>query len=295
MHRISERRGPKKGNNFRSHATMHHMDLEKELQNLVADIRRRQGLAQKRHPILSLVIGKAVATLLHRRDEFSLSMWLYRLESVLQQETGLPRMKICVRESPFLAPMEWALEIRKSEIARRTVVLGKRLVLGTPELLSKFLKLPMEELPEDPAFELPAVWLWPDEAEAAVDSGLLGLHATEVIVHQMGSLIRRNAANLLDRQTVADMLAELRASHPAVVDAVIPSPFSIGDVSAVLKDLLMESVPVADLVLILETMADNAALTTHPEMVLEFVPGDRPLPRSETVKRPFRHIRGTVA
>jgi flagellar biosynthesis protein FlhA len=63
----------------------------------------------------------------------------------------------------------------------------------------------------------------------------------------------------------------VKESYPALVDDLIPSMLSIGDVQKVLSKLLREKISVRDLVTILETLADNGGYTKDPEILTEYV------------------------
>jgi flagellar biosynthesis protein FlhA len=67
------------------------------------------------------------------------------------------------------------------------------------------------------------------------------------------------------------MLDHLKQSHPKVVEELVPNLLPLGSVVRVLQNLLREQVPIRDLLAILETMADWAAVSKDPEVLTEHV------------------------
>jgi flagellar biosynthesis protein FlhA len=83
--------------------------------------------------------------------------------------------------------------------------------------------------------------------------------------------LKQNAADLLGRQDVQEMVEALKESYPALVDEVVPGKVPLGVLHRVLQRLLQERVPIRDLVTILETLADMSDQTKDPEALTEHV------------------------
>src|SRR5690606_35581679 len=76
---------------------------------------------------------------------------------------------------------------------------------------------------------------------------------------------------LLGRQDVKRLLDELKEDESALVDEVVPSLLTVGDVQRVLQRLLREGVPIRDMVTILETLGDHARHTKDHGFLTERV------------------------
>jgi flagellar biosynthesis protein FlhA len=83
--------------------------------------------------------------------------------------------------------------------------------------------------------------------------------------------LKANAAELLGRQDVQEMIDSLKKSHPALVEEMIPAKISLGVLHRVLQRLLRERIPIRDLVTILEALGDAADQTKDPEILTEHV------------------------
>jgi flagellar biosynthesis protein FlhA len=118
---------------------------------------------------------------------------------------------------------------------------------------------------------MPAVWVTPELRLEAEASGFTVVEPATVISTHLMETIRQYGADLLTRQHTRELLDGLKEKHPALVDDVVPNKLSLGTVHRVLQRLLKESIPIRDLVSILEALSDAADQTKDPETLTEHV------------------------
>ena len=87
----------------------------------------------------------------------------------------------------------------------------------------------------------------------------------------LAETIRRHAHEILGRPETNQLLEGLKHDQPGLVEELIPSLVSMGDVEKVLQGLLRERVPIRDLATILEAVADAARTTKEPLFLTEAV------------------------
>jgi flagellar biosynthesis protein FlhA len=75
----------------------------------------------------------------------------------------------------------------------------------------------------------------------------------------------------LNRQDVQNLIDHVAQTNGKVVEELIPALLNVGQVQKVLQNLLAERVSIRDLLTILETLADYAALTKDPDLLTEYV------------------------
>ncbi len=75
----------------------------------------------------------------------------------------------------------------------------------------------------------------------------------------------------MGRQDVQILINNIKETHPALVEELIPKQLSLGEVQKVLSNLLCEGVSIRDMVTILETLADYAQVTHDADMLTEYV------------------------
>lgn len=102
-------------------------------------------------------------------------------------------------------------------------------------------------------------------------SGYTVVDPPSVVATHLTETIKRHAHELIGRQETKALLDNVKETHPALVDEVVPNLLSIGDVQKVLAKLLKEKVSIRDMVTILETLADYAAYTKDTDVLTEYV------------------------
>jgi flagellar biosynthesis protein FlhA len=94
-------------------------------------------------------------------------------------------------------------------------------------------------------------------------------------VDTLSSFVRATITNHLDefltREEVAELLNFARVDSPMVVQELVPNSLSLGQLRQVLQILLREQVPIRNLPLILNVLADNSVYTKDPYALAENV------------------------
>jgi flagellar biosynthesis protein FlhA len=142
---------------------------------------------------------------------------------------------------------------------------------------------PVEGIPtKEPAFGLDALWISSIDKERAQFAGYTVVDQSTVITTHLTELVRSHMHELLGRQETQYLIDTVAKDAPKVVEELIPTLLTVGQVQQVLGHLLREQVSIRDLKTILETMADWAPHVKHPEKLAEFV--RRKLSRTITAK-----------
>jgi flagellar biosynthesis protein FlhA len=100
-------------------------------------------------------------------------------------------------------------------------------------------------------------------------TGATVVDRVSVLITHLSSLISQNASRLLSREDVRLLTEGLKAVNPSVVDELIPSVLTLGEVQRVLCGLLQEQVPIRDIARIYESLSLKAKQTTNPEQLIE--------------------------
>jgi len=107
------------------------------------------------------------------------------------------------------------------------------------------------------------------QKETAEIAGFTLVDAESVLITHLAEVLKSHAAELLTRQDVQLLVEQVKRVNQAVVDELIPHVLSLGDLQKVLQGLLAEQVPIRDLVLILEALADSARQAKSIEELIE--------------------------
>ena len=187
------------------------------------------------------------------------------LRRKLALELGLIIPAVHTRDNMNLGPAEYAILVHGVEMARGRAPAGHVLVIS-----DRLDRLP-GVVETEPVFGLPAKWL-PVEQRVLAESGdATIIDRSSVITTHMAEIIRMNAAELLSRQEVKDLVDLVRQTDPAVVDELVSSDLTIAELQRVLQDLLSEGVPIRDIVRIIDVVGEQGRLTRDVRELTESV------------------------
>ncbi|MZQ81573.1 flagellar biosynthesis protein FlhA [Paenibacillus sp. 5J-6] len=182
-------------------------------------------------------------------------------------ELGVVVPVIRIRDNIQLRPNEYIIKIKGNTVARGELLLNHYLAMSPGIDDDSIAGIETTE----PAFGLPAIWIDESTKERAELSGYTVVDPPSVVATHLTEVIKKHTHELLGRQETKALIDNVRESYPALVDDLIPSVLSIGDVQKVLAKLLKEKISVRDLVTILETLADYGTYTKDPEILTEYV------------------------
>ncbi len=188
------------------------------------------------------------------------------LRRQLATEMGLVVPPVRIRDNVELGANDYVVKLRGNAVARGEALPGYHLAL----LLDGADEAPPGIRTTDPTFGLDAVWVAERSLEEAERLGLATVEAPAVIATHLLETLRKNAYALLTRQGTRQLLDKVQESAPALVGELVPDQLGVGQIQRVLKKLLQERVPICDLVLILEAVADRAASTKNTDVLTEF-------------------------
>jgi flagellar biosynthesis protein FlhA len=88
---------------------------------------------------------------------------------------------------------------------------------------------------KEPVFGLDAWWIDSSERARAELAGFTVVDAPTVLATHLTELVRRNAADLLSRQSVQELVDMAKEKHATAVSELIPDRLSIGELQRVLQ------------------------------------------------------------
>lgn len=215
---------------------------------------------------LELEVGYSLIPLVDSSQGGDLLERITMMRRQLALELGLLVKPVRVRDNMQLAPNDYSIKIRDSEISHGMVLPDQFLAMDSGVVTEKIDGMETVE----PAFGLPAVWIPESLREAASINGYTVVDATTVISTHLTEIIKQNASELLSRQTVSEMLDKQKENTSAIVDEV-QDRLRLGEIQAVMKNLLREKVSIRNLETILETLGDYAERIKDPEILTEYV------------------------
>ncbi|MBJ6363394.1 flagellar biosynthesis protein FlhA [Paenibacillus sp. GCM10012307] len=182
-------------------------------------------------------------------------------------EMGIVVPVIRIRDNIQLKPNEYVIKIKGNTVTRGELLMNHYLAMSPGFDDDSIIGIETQE----PAFGLPALWV--DEAmkERAELSGYTVVDPPSVVATHLTEVIKRHSHELVGRQETKALIENVRESYPALVDELIPSILSVGEVQKVLVKLLREKISIRDMVTIFETLADQGSFTKDPDILTEYV------------------------
>jgi len=172
-----------------------------------------------------------------------------------------------VRDNVELMPNGYRVKLWGIEIAKGDIIPRHYLAISPAKVSQPVRGIETKE----PAFGLPALWITEAQRREAESAGYTVVDAPTVIITHLVETIKNQAAEILSRQDVRNLLDLLKAASPAVVEELLPKLLSLAEVHRVLQNLLQEKVPIKDLNRILTVLGDYAASVRDTDLLTEFV------------------------
>jgi len=230
-------------------------------------------------------VGYGLISLIDENQGGNLLGRISTIRKSMAMDLGLIIPPIRIRDNVQLKANEYVFKIYGIEVDKGEAMVEYYLVLNPDD------RMEMDGIETiEPTFGLPAMWISRHKKEEAEIAGYTVVEPPAVIATHLMETLRKNAYRLLDRQQTQRMLDHLKETHSAVVDGLIPDIISLGVVEQILKNLLREKIPIRNLVMLLEAIADHATQTKDPDVLTEFVRASM----SETITDMFKQNRKQI-
>ena len=204
---------------------------------------------------IRLEVGYGLIDLVESGGEGGLLGRLQAVRKKIAAEIGYLLPPVHIKDNLKLGVGEYKILIRGAEVGRGDIRPHHLLALegqtSDPRIEG--------EATQEPSFGLPAVWIVQENRQQAEISGYTVVDPPTVVATHVTEILRQHAYAMLDRAQVQEMLDTLSKRYGKVVDDMVPAQVSPGLLQNVLQRLLREWAPIHDLLLILETIADNSA------------------------------------
>ncbi|MGD0476362.1 MAG: flagellar biosynthesis protein FlhA, partial [Candidatus Velthaea sp.] len=183
------------------------------------------------------------------------------------RELGIVVPPIRVRDNLQLKPATYVIKIYGLEVARSEIMVSRLLAMNPGTATGDLEGIATTE----PAFNLPAHWIAESARGDAEMAGYTVIDPTSVIATHITEVIKGHAPDLLGRQETSALLDNVKQHYPVVVDELVPHLLTVGEVQRVLQNLLRERIPIRNLLLILENLADGARVSKDTDFLTERV------------------------
>ncbi len=217
--------------------------------------------------LLALEVGFDLVPLVDRARGGELIKRISGIRKQIAQELGVVVPPVRVRDNLQMPSGAYRLMVSGTPVGRGELQANRMLAIDPGGATGKL----AGDKTTDPAFGMPATWIRQGDADRADLLGFTVVDPATVAATHLTELLRQNAAEFLGRQEAQELIDGFAQHHPKLVEELIPTVLTLGEVIKVLRLLLHEGVSIRDLRTILETLADHGGTVKEPEQLAEMV------------------------
>jgi len=221
---------------------------------------------------ISFNIGYALVPLVDEGKVDNLVPKVTRLRKEISKALGFIIPGVRIRDDLNLEASQYQIKIGQKIVADDIVYADKKLAIAGDSTKLELSGLKVKE----PAFGVDAYWIDKELQADAEAKGYVIVEPDDVLTTHLSQIINAYASDLLGQEEVQELLDNLQLSYPNLVDTVVPKVMALNQVTAVMKCILEEGVPISDLRLILESISsmnvqkmdsDDVAERIRPKLV----------------------------
>jgi flagellar biosynthesis protein FlhA len=217
--------------------------------------------------VIGLEVGYRLIPLVDKAQGGDLLKRIKGLRKKFAQEVGFLAPTVHIRDNLELRPSGYRIILKGVEVGSGESNHGQFLAIN-PGMVSGTLP---GTATTDPAFGLPAIWVESAVRDQAQAMGYTVVDASTVVATHLNHIITSNAADLLGRQEVQQLLDHISKDSPKLVEDLVPKQLPLSVVQKVLQNLLTEGVHIRDMRTIVETLSEYASRTQDPGELTTFV------------------------
>jgi flagellar biosynthesis protein FlhA len=214
---------------------------------------------------LELELGYRLVLLLEAENGGDLLERITQIRRQVAGELGMVLPSIRVRDNLQLPASQYNVKLRGVVIDGGEVRHDMWLAMNTDSYGETITGIATKE----PAFGLPAYWIYDDQKEDAEAKGFTVVSPSAVISTHLTEIIKRNASEILSRSDVHSLLENLKEKAEGLVGDLIPDQLSQAELHLILQNLLKERVSIKDLASILEALSYHSRVSKDKDYLTE--------------------------
>ncbi|WP_437192245.1 flagellar biosynthesis protein FlhA [Planctomicrobium sp. SH527] len=216
------------------------------------DDEMREFLATDR---ATIEVGARLLPLISPKNSKGLAERIRSLRQDFSREKGIWIPPIRVRSQLQLEPDQYRIMIAGRQVGIGILRPDRQLAIA-PENVR--VDIP-GEVTREPAFDLAAKWIDTALTKQAEANGYTVVDAVSVLITHLGEILKRHGHELITRETLKQMLERVREFAPTIVDELKGETVRMAVLHQVIQQLAAEGVPLSDMALVLEAVANHGA------------------------------------
>ena len=217
--------------------------------------------------LIGLEIGYGLIPLVNPETGGQLMSRVKGVRKKLSAELGFLVPPVRIRDALNLDPEAYNIVLKGVVRGTGQVKVGCELAINPGQVYGKLEGVPTREA----AFGLEAVWIEPAQKDYARTMGYTVVDASTAIATHVNKVLRENAAECMSHDETQQLIDKLAARAPKLVEDLVPAKLSLGVITRVLQNLLVESVSIRDMRSIFEALSEESARSQDPDQLTALV------------------------
>jgi flagellar biosynthesis protein FlhA len=192
---------------------------------------------------IGLEVGYRLIPLVDKSQGGELLGRIKGIRKRLSQEVGFLVPSVHIRDNLDLRPNAYRISIMGVITGEGEIHPDRELAINPGQVFGALEGAPTR----DPAFGLEAVWIDAGQRDHAQTLGYTVVDASTVVATHLNQLLLKQMHDLLGFEEVQNLLQSLAKQSPKLAEELVPNTLSLNMLLTVLKNLLMEKVPIRDL------------------------------------------------
>ncbi|MED5607141.1 flagellar biosynthesis protein FlhA [Pseudomonas sp. JH-2] len=226
------------------------------------DQERAQQLGWEDIPLverLSISLGYKLVGLVNEAGGAPLVQRVRGVRQTLSESLGFLLPEIHIRDSLRLKASQYAIHISGERIDGAELHADRLMAIPSAETYGEVDGI----LGHDPAYQMPVVWIRPEDKPRALNLGYQVIDCASVIATHLNKVIREHLPDIFKHDDVEHLMQRLAAQAPKLAEH-LRAQLSFSLQHRVYRQLLQEQVPLRDMVSIATTLVEAAETTKDP-------------------------------
>jgi len=203
--------------------------------------------------IIGLEVGYRLIPLVDKNQGGQLMNRIKGVRKKLSQELGFLIQPVHIRDNLDINPGAYRISLNGVTIGEAEIHPDRELAINPGRVFGTLQGIETT----DPAFGLEAVWIDSSQRDQAQTLGYTVVDSSTVVATHLSEILQSHAHELIGHEEVQQMMEMLGRSAPKLVEDLVPSVLTLGQLLKILQNLLAEGVPVRDIRTIAETLAEH--------------------------------------
>lgn len=202
---------------------------------------------------IEVLVGANLAPLVNGEK----TVFMERIAAIRKQyalDSGMVLPRVRFRDAPQLGVNAYELQVFGVPAGKGEIMTDRTMAIHAGGEQRPIKGIATRE----PTYGLPAIWIEESEREIARAARYTLVDASTVFITHLSEVLKQQSSQLLTRTETDRLLQRIRQQQPGLVEELIPTILSVGDVQKVLQNLLREKVSIRNLEVILESLVDMA-------------------------------------